>query len=118
MKKRVWILLASLLLLGALLLTDPACRYVCRIGDFANVVEEVDAELPAISDRALDKLLSRAAKRAMPSGKAPLIYEILSQSPVIEDGRTAWLIFLRVRDADSFVTVVGTLIRPRWQIPA
>ena len=111
---------------------NPACVSGCPVGipipqflskvaeeDFAGAYEILSNAnaLPAISGRALDKLLARAAKRAMPSGKAPLIYEILSQSPVTDDGRTARLIFLRVRDADGFVTVVGTLIRPRWQIP-
>ncbi|MBQ3126167.1 MAG: hypothetical protein IJC15_03780 [Clostridia bacterium] len=114
MKKYFLFLLAAVLLLGALLLSLPSCRYVCRIGDLADAAEASEAEPLAISDRALDRLLSRAAKQAMPSGKAPLTYEIVSQAPISVDGRDAWGIFLRVRDAEGFVTVIGVTVASRW----
>ncbi len=116
MNKRFLILITALLLLVALLGVAYAERYVCQVGDWSDAMPAPDAEGLSIPAATLDRLLSRAARKAMPSGRSPITYEIISQSPITDDGRDALLIFLRVRDADDFVTVVGATIRPRWPL--
>jgi len=114
MNKRFLILITTLLLLAALLGVGYAERYVCQVGDWSDTMPAPEGENLSIPAATLDRLLSSAARKSMPSGRSPITYEIISQAPVTVDGQDALLIFLRVRDADDFVTVIGATVRARW----